>query len=236
MKQILYICIVEPIETKTMKVQYSKSDLMKYAWKIFKTNKDNLTFSECLKKAWYIAKTNPISLKPINFEQLFKTEKDWIYGFFYKRVHNEELANDMRSDLFVTLMTKINLFNPEKSNIKTFIYNIAKNMIVNYSRSGLYKFKDKSFKIETCIDEKGENNFTGTSGDKSDSLIQSNEIQILINKTLAKYNQNTQNVCNLHLQGYKIIDISNELNVPENTVKCYIKRFKDTMRTKLELV
>jgi len=237
-----------------MTTKYNKSEIMKFAWKSFRTN-NGLTFSECLKKAWKIAKTNPIGLKPnqFTFEQIYKSEKGWVKNYINQRINNSIDAEDLTSDIFIKVSIHLAEFNSDKSKLKTWLFNIMRNTIIDYMRKNkrkvtivneydvnltetTYKLKNKITHIEDYVNDEGENTFQKASSECADETAHEAELKLLIKNTLNGFNENHQKVCALQMQGYKYVEISETLNIPVNTVKTYVKRFREALKPKLERV
>lgn len=237
-----------------MTTKYNKSEIMKFAWKSFKANKE-LTFSECLKKAWYIAKTNPIGLKPnlFTFEQIYKSEKVWVKNYINQRINNPIDAEDLTSDIFIKVSIHLVEFNSDKSKLKTWLFNIIRNTLIDYMRKNKrkvttineydvnltetsYKLRKEVKRIEDYVNNEGENTFQAASSEYADETTNEAELMILIKNTLKAFNENHQKVCALQMQGYKYEEISETLNIPVNTVKTYVKRFREALKPKLERV
>lgn len=69
---------------------------------------------------------------------IYDTQFDRIYKFFYYKTLNQNIAEDLTSETFLTF---VNLLNEDKDidNLKAFIYGIAKNIFMQYLRK---KYQD----------------------------------------------------------------------------------------------
>ena len=229
-----------------MTTKYNKSEIFKFAWKIFKANKKTVSFSECLKKAWFLGKNNPIALKSIDYEKLVSTNNFWIKNYFSQRLNNNiMLAEELRSDVFLKIVENIDKFDCTKSKLNTWIFNIVKNTLFDHIRKVKrkyvtdegetgYKNKYQVKHIEDYVNEEGESTFHESGDNNADDNVGVNELKSLIDNTLNGFSDIAQKVCKLQMQGYKITEISNQLNVPENTVKTYEFRFREALKPKLK--
>ena len=237
-----------------MAARYNKSEIMKFAWKTFKANK-SLNFSDCLKKAWFLGKTNPKSLTENNltFEQIYKSEKGWVKNYINQRINNLTESEDLTNDIFIKVSNHLDSFNSDKSKLKTWLFNITKNTIIDYLRKKTikvtivneydvnktditYKLRKEIKSIEDYKNSDGENTFQEPINETADQSIYEAELNLLIQKVLGNYIDNQKKVCQLHIQGYKTEEIVKELEIPEGTIKVYVHRFRKDAKSKLEKV
>ena len=69
------------------------------------------------------------------FEQIYDDYKDKIYEFIFYKVSNKELAEDLTSDVFISVYKNLHRYDAEKSFITTWLYAIAYNRLKNYYKS-----------------------------------------------------------------------------------------------------
>lgn len=70
-----------------------------------------------------------------SFDALYEAYIGRIYGFIYRRVFHKETAEDLTSETFLKALERIGSFNPEKGSFGIWIYRIARNTIIDYSRT-----------------------------------------------------------------------------------------------------
>src|ERR1035437_10300844 len=109
--------------------KFNKSQILKKAWQFFRmmvpkdeSNRTDKTFSECLIVSWAIAKTRPAIL----IDELYKKYYSPILNFIMQMIHNSNDAEELANDTFIKAMQNMEKFNPEKSNISTWLHTIAK--------------------------------------------------------------------------------------------------------------
>ena len=66
------------------------------------------------------------------FEQIYDDYKDKIYEFIFYKVSNKALAEDLTSDVFISVYKNLHRYDEEKSFITTWLYAIAYNRLKNY--------------------------------------------------------------------------------------------------------
>ena len=82
------------------------------------------------------------------FEQIYDDYKDKIYEFIFYKVSNKELAEDLTSDVFISVYKNLHRYDAEKSFITTWLYAIAYNRLKNYYKSR----KNNVYSIEYLIE------------------------------------------------------------------------------------
>lgn len=77
------------------------------------------------------------------FRQLYQRYNRKVFGYFYRMLNrDEELASDMMQDLFVKVMEKSHLYQPDKA-FKTWLFTLASNQCKNQFRK--WANRDKAF-------------------------------------------------------------------------------------------
>jgi RNA polymerase sigma-70 factor, ECF subfamily len=69
------------------------------------------------------------------FGLLFDAYYKKIYNFIYYRTHHKETAEDVASLVFTKALEKIESFNPKKAGFSTWLYQIARNSIIDHYRT-----------------------------------------------------------------------------------------------------
>lgn len=77
------------------------------------------------------------------FIQAFKTYNQNVFNFVYLRIGSKEIAQDLTQEIYIKLWDYKHKFDPEKSNIKTWLYKIAKNHLVDFFRKNKNNFKNE---------------------------------------------------------------------------------------------
>ena len=65
--------------------------------------------------------------------ELYSTYKQALYNFIYKRLRDEALTEEILQDVFIQALESLRDFRFQSS-VKTFIYTIARNKIIDYIR------------------------------------------------------------------------------------------------------
>ncbi|MDD3647313.1 MAG: sigma-70 family RNA polymerase sigma factor [Candidatus Dojkabacteria bacterium] len=70
-----------------------------------------------------------------NIIKVFHEYKELIYKYVFVRVYrNKEVAEDITQDIFLKVWEKRTLYNPQKASLKTWIFRIARNSVIDHVR------------------------------------------------------------------------------------------------------
>ena len=147
------------------------------------------------------------------FTQLYGRYAKKMLYFFYQRLYQDEArAQDFLHDLFLKLLEKPHLFNPDKC-FKTWIYALATNMCKNeYRRDALRGVQVHNFAFESVEELKP----TSVLADRYDKQYFATQLKLELNKL----DDNHRLVFILRYQEeLTVSQISEILDCPEGTVK-----------------
>jgi RNA polymerase sigma-70 factor (ECF subfamily) len=172
----------------------------------------------------------------LNFDQIYAKHYDevlkYIKGKMYPKV---EVAEEITSDAFLKVYEKLHLFDGEKSSIKTWVYNIAKNTMVDYFRS----IKTENDSKVNYLDYKHytDSMYNLESNESTDNEMIYFETSKMLKNAIDKLDETKRKIADLrYFQAYKYKDIAVEMNMPINTVKIQISRIKDYLVAHTKLV
>ena len=69
-----------------------------------------------------------------DFEQIYNEYSELIFRFLYYKTYNRETAEDITSGTFLRAIEKQDSFNPQKGNISSWLFAIARNLCTDYFR------------------------------------------------------------------------------------------------------
>lgn len=69
------------------------------------------------------------------FGQIYNYYADPIYRFIYYKTHHREIAEDLTSQTFFKALDKISSYHPNKSSFRTWLYQIARNTVIDHYRT-----------------------------------------------------------------------------------------------------
>jgi RNA polymerase sigma-70 factor (ECF subfamily) len=208
---------------------------MKRAWVMFKMSKHK-TFSEALKASWLIEKNNVVTY---NINTLYKKYNNELLNYVAFKINGNKFdSQDIVSEVFVKVNQNIYLFDSSKSSLRTWLYNITNNCIIDYVRSK--KATKRNIEKTTYISEfqkdNGEDWLQPTNPDAINQL-ENNELASSIAKAMETLKPIEKQLANLILmQGYKYQEVSDMLNINLNIVKVTINRIKSKLAIELKQV
>lgn len=71
----------------------------------------------------------------LDFTYIFEAYYKRIYNYYYYRVQNQHIAEDLTSQLFEKVMTKISSYESHKAGFEVWLFAIARNVLNDYFRS-----------------------------------------------------------------------------------------------------
>ncbi|MBN2536359.1 MAG: sigma-70 family RNA polymerase sigma factor [Spirochaetales bacterium] len=87
------------------------------------------------------------------FAEVYDNYASRIYQFIYYKTYHKETAEDITSQTFLRAFENLDHFDPEKGSISAWIYQIARNLVVDH-----YRAKKKTVDIDDVWDLAGEQN------------------------------------------------------------------------------
>jgi RNA polymerase sigma-70 factor (ECF subfamily) len=216
---------------KTSKI--NKSEVMRNAWTIYKINaKNNALFnwSMALKQAWNEAKNPKLTLSEV-YTQYYNQ----LVRFANTRVKNQIEAEDLISDMFEKKVSKyLCIFNPERANIKTWLFDMAKKYIIDYYRYSAVT-TNKLVNVSTFVNDEGKETYQIVDNSSNANDIESNELSDKINTTFENLTEPYKSIAKLYfLEQKQYNEIAELLNIPLNTVKVTLMRAKAKLQEKLQ--
>lgn len=76
-----------------------------------------------------------------NFNEFCDVYYNEIFHYIRKQVDDTETAKDLTQDIFLKAYQKLHTYNEKKASMRTWIYRIAYNHVMNYFKSYYYKNK-----------------------------------------------------------------------------------------------
>jgi len=87
---------------------------------------------------------NNRQLTKADFSMLYETYYKKVLAFVNKRVSNKEIAEDLTSEIFEKVLTKIQDFQWQGITVSAWIFRIARNHIIDFYRKNNKRKKEKS--------------------------------------------------------------------------------------------
>jgi RNA polymerase sigma-70 factor, ECF subfamily len=152
------------------------------------------------------------------FSQIYDMYNGALYGVIHRMVNDDELAQDILQDAFVTIWKKAGLYSPGKGTFFTWMLNVSRNKAIDYLR-----------KINR--EGTGKNNFQlELSTESTSSTIPIDQIGLgeLVHKLT---NEHRIIIEYLYFKGYTQQEASDELGIPLGTIKSRLRAALNVLRT-----
>lgn len=102
-----------------------------------------------------------MQITPEQSEQIYKDYHEKVLHLIYGKINNYTLAEDLTSDVFLKVYSKLDTFDETKASISTWIYRIAQNTVIDYFRTRkVYSEVPEEIAVESEIDDEVLNNET----------------------------------------------------------------------------
>ena len=156
-----------------------------------------------------------------------------LLNFITMKIRSKESAEELTNDVFMKIHDKIDQFDPNKANFNTWIWNIAKNAVIDHWR----KVRKDDILLHTSdwVDDNGVEFFmpTDNSLDPQSELINS-ELGMTIAHAVNSLPNVYRSVADLHLlKQMSYEEVSKTLDSPLGTIKGQIHRAKEMLKERL---
>ena len=145
-----------------------------------------------------------------------------IYIYLYSLCHDASLSEDLTSEVFLEVIKSIATFRGE-SNIKTWLFSIARHKWYAYLRNKTHQIQTES------IHDLYDSNFVGI---PHSAFL--NDLEQVIQSLLESESELTRKVFQMRLDGYSYFEIAAKYNLSENSARVIFFRAKTKIKKYLE--
>lgn len=214
-------------------MQYNKSLIFRNAWKSFKNQevRTDEMFSICLKSAWSVARTSA----KFDINTLYsKHYRQILEVIIYSGVRDVERAKELTNDVFIKAHQNLNSFDESKSNIKTWLVNIAKRTAYDNHRTD---HSEHYVSVDNFVNEEGRELFAVADDCSASDNVQNEELMSKINGAMSKLKPKYQQVADLcFIQQKSYEEIAEIMSIPLGSVKGMINRCRTRLKASLQTV
>jgi len=170
------------------------------------------------------------------FNQVYSEHKQNVEKYVKLKVYPHlECADEIVSDVFLKVYHNLELFDPSKSKLSTWIFNITKNTLIDYFRSIKLEKESKTNYLDSKHQTDAMYNLNSDST-ADGAMIYSESIEA-VKRAIKKLDAQMQIIAELrYFKQYQYDEIAAELNIPMGTVKTSINRIKNFLIKNTELV
>lgn len=158
------------------------------------------------------------------FGYLYDNYAPALFGIIRRNIEDTDIAADVLQEVFVRIHKNMNMYDPNKGRLFTWMMNIARNQSIDYLRSGAHQKNIQTQNIEQAESQVDSMNHAETN---------INQIGL---KTLVESlpEQQASLIDMVYFQGYTQAEVSEKLQLPLGTVKTRIRMGIVTLRTIFE--
>ena len=177
------------------------------------------------------AQTNTIA----SFNEIYVEFYSKVLNFVTSKVNGKrEIAEEITQDTFLKVAEHLQDYDAEKGKINTWIYNIAKNKIIDHYRRNKSSYM---VSVDGFVNDEGEPSFEFKDTQKADELVNSDETMSAIDRAMDVLNEKEMKIAELYfIDQMKYNEIAEQLNAPMGTVKANINRIRVKLQNKLSMV
>lgn len=162
-------------------------------------------------------------------EKLFHMHYKDIYRYLYSLTHDVSLSEDLASEVFLEVVKSIAAFR-EESDVKTWIFSIARHKWVDYLRK-----KNRQVKTEVLSELVGGSQALCVNNEKGiEEKYLEKELLQRIARLLEEEPERTRNIVKLRMEGYSFYEIGKSQGISESSARVIYFRAKEKIRQKLE--
>jgi len=172
-----------------------------------------------------------------NFNQIYAENYKTIFEYIRFKVGNFHDAEDLTSEVFTKVFRFLDTYDSEKSELGTWLRNIANNAIIDHFRKSEIKVKGITTSVSDFLDENGneivwiaDHSYSGT-----DDRAKSTDLKECINRAFDSLKPKYKRIATLFFMEQKEYkEIAEICNVPMGTVKGMISRCREKLQTELQ--
>lgn len=170
------------------------------------------------------------------FRELMRRYERPVFSLLYRMVRDRALAEDLAQETFIKVLNGIRSYRSEYK-FSSWIFKIANNAAIDHLR----KKSLDTLSLDGAPDARTPEQMSATAlqlGDKAETPLQeleARELGTAIERAIARLRPEYRSCILLrHVEGHSYEEIAEILDLPLGTVKTYIHRARNELRTSLE--
>lgn len=161
----------------------------------------------------------------IGLEGLYREYFPKVYNFFFYRLLHKENAEDLTGCTFLKIAEHLHTYDPEKSKLGTWIWQISENTLVDF-----YRTQKRTFPLDEAVDEVSTRCI---SFEEQYALIINPEYRALYTALFKLPQRDRMLVYYKYLMGFSYHEIADEFRMNESTLASALWRAKEKLRKEL---
>lgn len=174
------------------------------------------------------------NIEVLNISEIYNLYHSRLLNFIKLEGCNPFDAEEITNDIFIKLYKNQTFDSSKGVKLYTYLCHLAKNLKIDYYRKN--KNDRNTDKVENFVNAEGECFYQIEDSNKLETILEKKEINEHIEKAVSKISGNAVAMHRLLNQGFTYEEISETLNVPIGTVKCYLNRRQYVAQQELKRV
>ena len=171
----------------------------------------------------------------LKFETVYNEYYPLVGSYLRTKIQNAETREDILCEIFTKVAKHIDSYNPEISKLKTWIYTIVNNRVIDYYRSEEYNKAGMIVSESDLANSEGETSFDYVGNDNADANIENTELRHKIRRAIRSLRPIEKHIAILRfVKEYEYSEIAEILDIPLNSVKVTILRAKESLQVALK--
>ena len=143
------------------------------------------------------------------FKILYDGYSAALFGIIYRIVNDTKEAENLLQDCFIKIWQNIETYDPEKGRLATWLFNIARNTAIDFTRSKYFNQKQKNQTIENFVGE-----------DKYNPIIMPLTDTLGLRQLVSRLTPMCREVIEwMYFEGFTQQEIADNKGIPLGTVK-----------------
>lgn|GEM_PF-1651889 len=170
-----------------------------------------------------------------SFDAIYKQYYRGIFHYIKKAMSLQvPITEELTNDVFIKVSQHLKDYDKEKSAVSTWVYNIAKNVVIDYVRSERHHDNQKTNHIQNYVNSDGMCEFEVVAPRDKDTIFRTetmNSILCSIDKLRDKERQVVEHII---LDDLSQAEVAEKLNISVGNVKVIYLRAKEKLRIMLK--
>lgn len=172
-------------------------------------------------------------MKTLTFNQVYAEQYKSVLGYVNTRVWDKSVAEELTNDVFMRVAKHLPNYNPELSKLRTWIFTIANNIIIDYIRATKNETNIKN--VSDFTDNNGKEFFQFTDAKQADSQIIGKEMRTKMLAAINKLSKVQKNIILLfYFEQKQLNEITEILNISLSAAKVYKMRAIEILQNELK--
>jgi RNA polymerase sigma-70 factor, ECF subfamily len=167
-------------------------------------------------------------METLNFDVIYNKYHQTVLNYLQYKGINSDIACEICNDVFLKVHKSINEYDSKQSEFKTWLFNIAKNAMIDHFRSSENKRKLQTENVSDFVDSEGRELYSFKSDMSTDYNVESIELWNKLKNVISTMNSTQQKVAELFLiGGLSYEEVAKICDIPLNSVKGNMTRVRE---------